>query len=388
MNDALINVAPAEQVGRDTLSRFDMQFQAAAFAALEILNGKSVVAVYCDYHDDFVVKHMSGGMPTYHFFQVKTKSKPNHQWNLLETFAIKQRGQKLDEDSLKRIKNSFFGKLIFQSLTFGDQCARATLLSNVHFEDPVIQVVKELQTNEATHQAVKFFVHNFSSIYSIQPAANQEDVKHIVAKVAIEAGVGYISDDRNAFINSARSAIFHHSEVDLDYYEITELANNLLELVFKKSKGSLAVEKIKELEQYAAITLDDLLKVLSISPAAYKALLNGDDKKAIKTASILHRVLRDAGATSAMIEYASAQKVAWDVWLRTSRHTYLPFDLEFLLQRIDDLCVTWQRNGSVMSDLQPLISSAVADPFVKKFNLDEALIFGGIQAVLVRRATR
>ena len=50
-------VAPIEDVGRDTISRFDMQFQAAAaYAALEILDGNGIDCVYCDYHDDFVVR--------------------------------------------------------------------------------------------------------------------------------------------------------------------------------------------------------------------------------------------------------------------------------------------------------------------------------------------
>jgi hypothetical protein len=39
---------PREVVGRNTLTRFRMQFQAAAYAALEILKGKEVDRVYCD----------------------------------------------------------------------------------------------------------------------------------------------------------------------------------------------------------------------------------------------------------------------------------------------------------------------------------------------------
>ncbi len=37
-------VAPTEDVGKETIYRFDMQFQAAAFAALEILEGKGVAS--------------------------------------------------------------------------------------------------------------------------------------------------------------------------------------------------------------------------------------------------------------------------------------------------------------------------------------------------------
>lgn len=54
-----------ETAGRNTISRFRMQFQAAAYAALEILSGKEVDRVYCDYHDDFVVRRTVGGAVEY-----------------------------------------------------------------------------------------------------------------------------------------------------------------------------------------------------------------------------------------------------------------------------------------------------------------------------------
>jgi len=65
-------VAPGEDVGRETLSRFDMQFQAAAFAALEILEGNGVECIYCDYHDDFVVRRVVDGNTTFHFFPYRS----------------------------------------------------------------------------------------------------------------------------------------------------------------------------------------------------------------------------------------------------------------------------------------------------------------------------
>lgn len=52
--DIIRDKVPREVVGRNTISRFRMQFQAAAYAALEILSGKEVDRVYCDYHDGFV----------------------------------------------------------------------------------------------------------------------------------------------------------------------------------------------------------------------------------------------------------------------------------------------------------------------------------------------
>jgi len=89
--DIIHEKAPRETVGRETTNRFRMQFQAAAFAALEILRGKEVDRVYCDYHDDFVVRRNVGGSIEYHFFQVKTKGRANQQWKIDEIFSLKKR---------------------------------------------------------------------------------------------------------------------------------------------------------------------------------------------------------------------------------------------------------------------------------------------------------
>ena len=90
----LETLAPGEDVGRDTISRYDMQYQAAAYAALEILDGKEVDCVYCDYHDDFVVRRSIAGRVTYHFFQVKTKKKENAQFDLNEIFGLSKNAVK------------------------------------------------------------------------------------------------------------------------------------------------------------------------------------------------------------------------------------------------------------------------------------------------------
>ena len=96
--DSIHEKAPRETVGRNTVVRFRMQFQAAAYAALEILGGKEVDRVYCDYHDDFVVRRTVAGAVEYHFFQVKTKGRANQQWDVDEVFALKKKGE-LDTDS-------------------------------------------------------------------------------------------------------------------------------------------------------------------------------------------------------------------------------------------------------------------------------------------------
>jgi hypothetical protein len=205
------------------------------------------------------------------------------------------------------------------------------------------------------------------------------------AKLALQPAVGHISPDRESFINSARTAIIKYSEIDLTYYEIQELAKDLLELVYRKSKGPLKDINEKEISMRTGISRDDMLRVLSISPEAYEALLDGHDPNAIKTASILQRVLSKAKANPKMIEYASASKVEWDMWFRNARHVYKPFDLEFLLQKVDDMCSHWRRSGGSITDLRSDIAASFSDPAIKTFSdLTPELLLGAILASLVR----
>ncbi|WP_321906071.1 dsDNA nuclease domain-containing protein [Paraburkholderia tropica] len=382
----LVTIVPAEDVGRDTISRFDMQFQAAAFAALQILEGKGIDCVYCDYHDDFVVRRVQDGRVSYHFFQVKTKQKQNHQWDLAEIFAFKKRGQKKDPESLAKIRASFAGKLLIHGIVFGQSCAEVTLLSNVYFNDEVVTAIDECRGKAPKSKAAAFLADNFSAIFTIEPELAGEAAVAILAKLSIQPAVQYIAKDRDAFASAARSAIFKYSEVDLSYHETNEIANNLVELVYRKSKEPLEGISPDEIDQRVGVGLDDLLRVLSISRAVYDALISGADPKAIRTASILQRWLTDAGATQEMIDYVSTCKASWDIWLRRARHTYSPFDLNFLLENTDKVYETWIKAGAKLVTLHALLDAMTADAIVKQFHdLTRELLLGAVCSIGVRR---
>jgi len=144
-----------------------------------------------------------------------------------------------------------------------------------------------------------------------------------------------------------------------------------------------------DIDLVTGVGLEDLLKVLSISTEVYKNLLAGDDPAVIKAASILQRQLKAAGASERMIETASREKVSWDVWLRTARHTFPDFDLDVLLDAIDSKCKTWLLSGGRLADLSGLIDEVHSSSLGKKFpSLNPELLFGGFCASIVRRATR
>ena len=386
--DSILDKKPRETAGRETVNRFRMQFQAAAFAALEILSGKDVDRVYCDYHDDFVVRRKIFGSTEYHFFQVKTKGRANQQWKVDEIYSIKKKGKLDTAEKLKAIRDSIAGKLFIHTIEFGAVCREVTVLSNVHFHDDVLKVSDHLKTGKSNLAYINQLIAKFGDIFSPGKPLSDDQFKAAVSKISFTQ-VSYLGESLEPFTDAARSAIWKHSEIDLHKHEIDEIANCLINLVERKSCVPISSLTKEKIDLVTGIGLDDLLQVLSISTTVYENLLSGDDPRAIKAASILQRQLKIAGATDNMIEIASREKVNWDVWLRTARHTFPEFDLELLLNDLDAKCKAWILSGAALADLRLKIDELLGSDLAFKFKqLDVDLMLGGFCASIVRRASR
>jgi len=381
--------APRETVGRTTVARFRMQFQAAAYAALEILSGKEVDRVYCDYHDDFVVRRSVGGVVEYHFFQVKTKGKANQQWDAAEIFALKKQGALDTEAKLEAVRNSIAGKLFVHTVEFGGQCREVTVLSNVHFADDVYEVVADLSAGSSSKKYIRQFIEKFAEIVSPGKPIPTEEVEAARKKLSLLANVQHIGDTLDSFAVAAHNAIWKHSEIQLHQHEVERIANSLVTLVEEKSCAPIGGLSKSGIDMAASVGLDDLLKVLSISTQVYQTLVDGGDPAAIKAASILQRKLREVGATDSMIEDASRAKVSWDVWVRSARHGSPDFTFNVLLEEIDSRCKAWLLAGGAFTDLENFIQGILNSNIGKQFPvLNTDLVFGAFCAAVVRRSTR
>jgi Cap4 dsDNA endonuclease len=387
--DSIHDNTPRETAGRETILRFRMQFQAAAYAALEILSGSEVDRVYCDYHDDFVVRRSSSAGVNYHFFQVKTKDRLNKQWTLLEIFALRKRGAIGSGEKLKEVRDSIAGKLFAHTITFGDQCSAVTILSNVHFDDAVLNAIAGLQAGDSEEKQVAELIERFGEIFAPDHDLTPEALKSARVKLGVVPAVDHIGESLDRFTSEARTAIWKHSEIDLRPQEVDEIARSLVDMVTSKSCARIAGLSKQQLEQATSVGLKDLLEVLSISTPVYETLRSGEDPKAIKSASILQRQLKQAGASDSMVETASRLKVEWDVWLRTSRHVYTEMALESLLQEVETTCSNWLLAGGRLADLQKLLSALFGQQLIHVFKtLNEDLLFGAVLAAMVRRGAR
>jgi Cap4 dsDNA endonuclease len=387
--DIIHEKAPRETVGRDTMVRFRMQFQAAAFAALEILSGKEVDRVYCDYHDDFVVRRTVSGVVEYHFFQVKTKGRANQQWDIDGVFSLKKTGELDTTEKLEAIRNSIAGKLFVHTVEFGDQCREVTILSNVHFKDEVHNLVEDLVTGTSSKKYTRQLIEKFAAIVSPDKPLSLEQLETARKKLTLLPGVHYIGDTLEAFSIAASNAIWNHSEIELHRHEVERIARSLVTLVEEKSCAPINGLSKTNIDLVTGVGLDDLLQVLSISTQVYQTLLQGGDPAAIKTASILQRKLKEAGTPEFMIEAASRAKVSWDVWVRTARHTFPDLSFNLLLGEVDKNCKAWLMGGGLLADLENFVQETLHSDIGKKFPvLDTDLVFGAFCAAIVRRAAR
>lgn len=294
--DTIHDKTPRETVGRDTMRRYRMQFQAAAYAALEILSGMEVDRVYCDYQDDFVVRRTAAGAVEYHFFQVKTKGKANQQWDVAGVFALIKKNGALDtEEKLAAIRNSIAGKLFVHTVEFGDQCREVTVLTNVQFMDEVQEVVDGLAAGTSSKKYIRQLIEKFPDIISPDKPLAPEQSEAARKKLSLMAGVRHVGETLEGFAMAAHNAIWKHSEIELQQHEIERIAKSLVMLVEEKSCASINGLGKADLDLATGVGLEDLLDVLSISTQVYQTLLKGGDPAAVKAASILQRNLEEVG---------------------------------------------------------------------------------------------
>lgn len=379
----LQQLTPTETAGRSTIGRYQAQFRAAAYECLSILTGDSIDRVYCDYHDDYVARTPVDGKPIYHFYQVKTHGKRNHRWSKLDVFGL----YKGKVSKPEKISGSFAGKLMFHTIRFNKSCGNVILLTNVHFDDSIEKMIEALQEEDFTNKGLKELLEKFNVAFVDGDPLDEESIKERLRKLILTPGISYVDPNDTTFDALAREAIFQYSEIDLEHTESEEIIHSLVNLVEKKSFNT----KISELnesdfDEAVGVGISDLLEILSISRGAYEQLLAGGDPKAVRNASIIQRKLSEAGAGDDAIEYCSKAKVDWDLWLREKRHSLPEFDLNFLLERLNEIQNSLVRGDTRFSEMDVEIE-ALWEKLVSKQltgTLTKDLLLGGVFSSLVR----
>lgn len=391
VDDEFYSAKPREQVGRDTFARYEAQVRAASLAALAILEGGETDRIYCDYHDDFVIRKMKSGRANYLFVQVKTRGKANKNWTISEIFGLKKstKTKKATQDP-KIVKESFGGKLLQHTVLFPETCAEIVFMTNSHLDDLVESIAECITAKDSTNEYVKFLSEKFNECFNQDSPSKicESDALAKLAKLRFETDVQYIKEKNHNFESLARSSIYNFSEIDLDHNESKQIIIGLLDLTSKKSSGKIANLSESTINENTSIEINDLLDLLSISREAYKALLQGDDPRAVKSASVIQRALSSAGASNEEIEYASRCKTSWDIWLRENRNRLSDFDIISITSYIDEAFKSIFKAGKSLklSDANPKIhqlESRLTEQGII-FDLNPNLLLGGFFSALVR----
>ena len=381
---------PREQIGRDTFARYRAQARSAAFAALELLEDGDVDRVYCDVHDDFVVRINDSKTLCYIFYQVKTKSKGNRNWSTNELFGITQKQKKKNEETPTKIEKSHVGKMLVHAMIFGSHCRAMVFQTNVHLDDTVEAIQEDIKSGQFKDSRIVVFLEAFSegfSKYNDHLPVAPDEARGYLSKLRFEVDLPQLKPGNPYFESIAKHKIYEYSEIDLTIGEAKDILVKLLELVQRKSEGVIAKWTERDIERHAGITLEDVLGVLSITEDTYRSLKRGGDNAAIKSASIIQRTLSAGGASEDLITFCSRCKVRWDQWLRKNRHVLPEYEILALQSRIAKVLRDAHFNGALdFLKLQGPIEDLLArlHDEALAYDLSNELLLGGVFAEPVR----
>ncbi|MXP60183.1 dsDNA nuclease domain-containing protein [Pantoea sp. Taur] len=384
----LHTVVPREQNGRDSFGRYRVQVRSAAVAALQILSGESIDRVYCDLHDDVVVRKVDENGVAYIFYQVKTRAKLNQNWTLLDVFGIHTTKKNHDNG---KIRESFIGKMLLHTVNFTNNCDLVVFQTNIHNDDNIDDLLDDVKSGKYLNKFSKILLENFNSIFNdcLPSTLSDDEIKSKLSKIRFENDVQFIKTDTSLFLPIVRSKLYEYSEIELTHIELDDITIKLLELISSKSEGVITPFNEENIEKSAGISIDDLLPLLSISEEAYREIIKGQDPKAIKSTSIIQRTVLTAGGNLDDVTFCSKCKTDWDIWYRTNRHTVSELDLRVIISKARNVLIDVKMKspaGITLSSLhlpiRKLYDELNADGLI--FDLTHEKLFGAIFSEIIK----
>ena len=315
----LSDVAPREQVGSETLRRFDYQFLQAAGACLDMLSvtdgGESV---FCEWHDDYVVEHAGGSCALYAFYQVKTKKLALGAWSLNELFGVN-----IKKPAAPAV-DAIAAHLLEHYAAFSEQCVQVTFVTNAAVADALhefLAAVRQAQGPASLGaKERKTFDALFTCYRELGAFVTEGLFFGFLRTLRFIDQVGTINPrtfDSNYQLLTSR--ILELSEILLRHEQALAITMDLVALVKRKSVShlSLPVEEEK-LRTARAVAPADVLRVLALSPEGYRTLrengVNGRD--AVRALSRLQRLCEASGVPTHVVPSICGLKSRWDLWER------------------------------------------------------------------------
>lgn len=383
----LHELATREQSGRDTINRFRAQFRAAMLESLALLENKEIERIYCDFHEDYVVKYVVGSKAQYRFVQVKTKSQLNYRYTILDVFGLKKKPKNNPKHELP---DSFAGKLLLYIENFGDSCRSIEIRTNVNFDDEVESIISEIEKKVTLGKNTSALIAETQSMVGSLFGKDPKDVLEFLSRLKIEPRHNILGEDDDLFVSLASYQIFRYSEINLTPDEVRKIIVQLLSRIEAKSSGVLKADILEEeLNKLASICIDDVLDTLSITKSTYEMLLSGGDEKALKSASILQRMLLRSGFSENTVDTFAGYKCQWENWHRIHRHELPDFLMTIATEMIIECArkLAWGAITMVNLTLEVKTLHAALVAQLSRNDITLELTFGAVLSELVRGET-
>lgn len=336
----------AEQVGARTGELYEYQYHQAANATLLLLDGE-VQSVYCEWHDDFV---MESAGADYEFHQVKTRTKKNGPWRISDFFGTPRKTTKKKPDAADA--TSFFLKMFHTWRQF-EQSTRSCVLVSDNVLDATFQALVDLVqtsgdvTAVATDSWFKFIV---ATVGQVEPDVTSDTLYKFLCIFRLEAALG-TTDDLKACRAMIADRMVEVSEVEVQYSETRHMTIALVSMVRKKSHHKARAPADPDaLRKTKAVTLPELLSLLSLSPEGYRELRE-TGRDAVRTLSRLHRWCKSLGFPEDVIPFMCSLKAQWHVWFLANRHVLTPLDVLTLRSGVQNMLLGQSRPGGSIDTL-------------------------------------
>jgi hypothetical protein len=347
-SDRLFEIEPREQVGAQTGKLYEYQYHQAAAGALRLIDQtENAVCVYCEWHDDFVAESQSNGL--YTFYQVKTNS--SGPWPIGEFFGLGKLNPKTKQRPLSARKSNIFSNLWDHTQKFGTFCKAFVFLSDAKLDPSLQSLLDECAVTQSpdclSTQSKELFDSILPSLAKREKNLTSESLYAFLNKLKTEIGIGTVDslDDAKVIIVDR---IVKASEVKLEWSEGRKIGASLVTIV--RSRSQLVLRSLpktsEELRRYKALSISDVLKLLSLSEEGFR-LLNEGAGDAVRTLSRLHRFCQARAIGNDMIPQFCELKTLWSAWWL--KHADLVEKLDFITFKTTCIELLKAHNAGTMS---------------------------------------
>lgn len=314
----LHQVTPREQVGAGTDTRYEYQYTQAATDSLLLFD--DALCLYCEWHDDYVLEHgPASTVPIYRFHQVKTRDLGQGPWTLKTIFGIKT--NKLPKNQTAPDKEPFH-RLLEHPFNFANACDRLVLVTNNAVDDDVNEFLDAVRTatkvDDLSEDPRKQFDRILAVHMFVQPSLTANTLFDVLKRFFIDSIRGRHPDNDETDVIALGVKIAALSEVDLLSRQAQRMGRDIVSLV--RTRSGIQIDPLPpgfteaDLKATKAIVVDDLLRLISLSPEGYRILKTTGNGSALKDLSRLQRYCKDNGFGPELIEDVCNYKARWDMW--------------------------------------------------------------------------